>query len=110
MVGVDGWMMIEILIFALQTGYCILSAIWIFTNDVENEIIPARLWDYYRFVLLIVCFLALNRPLMYLQSLGPFIQMLSQTVNTTAQFAFLFLEFAIPFVCGIWIMFGDPAG
>ena len=113
LVGINGWIVIEILLFLLVTGYNVLSALWIFTDgalpDGKLEE-PRYLWDYYRIPLLLVIWLALNRPLMYLQTLGPFIQMLAQILNTTGQFGFLFLEFAIPFVCGIWITFGLPGG
>ena len=59
---------------------------------------------------MVVIWLGLNRPLMYLQILGPFIQMLGQTVVSTGQFAFLFMEFLVPFVCGVWITFAKPGG
>ena len=105
-VDIDGWMVIEIVIVIIYTVYTTVSVIWMLNKNV----IPGAFWNYFRIPLLITIWLGLNRPLMYLQSLGPFIQMLEQTMVSTGQFAFLFIEFLVPFVCGIWILFGSPEG
>ena len=106
-VGINGWIILELFVFIVPTVYNVTSLLWIIG---PGENIPNGFWTYYRIPNLIMCWLALNRPLMYLQALGPFIQMLAQTINTTGQFAFLFLEFLIPFVIGIYVTFGTPGG
>ena len=106
-VGINGWIILELFIFIVPTSYNVACFLYIFGY---GDNIPNEFWVYQRIPNLILCWLALNRPLMYLQALGPFIQMLSQTLNSTAQFAFLFLEFLIPFVFGIYITFGSPGG
>ena len=105
--GINGWIILELIIFILPSAYNTASILWFFGY---GDSIPAEFWTYQRIPNLIIVWLALNRPLMYLQALGPFIQMLAQTLNSTAQFAFLFLEFLIPFVVGVYITFGRPGG
>ena len=104
---IDGWMFIEIVLFVLYSVYVILCIEWCYF---DRYVIPWQVWTYLRIPLLIFVWLALNRPLLHLQGLGPFIQILGQTVVSTGQFAFLFIEFLVPFVCGIWITFGRPHG
>ena len=99
-------MVVEIVLVVTYTIYTTLSVAWMF----DKHAIPDELWKYFRMPLMISIWLGLNRPLMYLQALGPFIQMLGQTVVSTGQFAFLFVDFLVPFVCGIWICFGTPGG
>ena len=105
--GFNGWIILELFIFILPSAYNVASILYFFGY---GDNIPNEFWIYQRIPNLIIVWLALNRPLMYLQALGPFIQMLAQTLNSTAQFAFLFLEFLIPFVVGVYITFGRPGG
>ena len=105
LLNIDGWMVIEIVVLILYSAYVILCIIWIYF---DRNVVPWSVWDVVRIPLLITLWLALNRPLMHIQLLGPFIQMLGQTVLSTGQFAFLYMEFYVPFVCGIWVTFGTP--
>ena len=61
---------------------------------------------YYNVFFLVIVWLHLNRSLVFSPSIGPFITILVYSTKAVVQFAFLFAEFFIPFVCGFYVMFG----
>ena len=61
-------------------------------------------------IILFIVTMVMNRPLMCVESIGPIINLIGETMVSIMQFAFLFFEFFIPFLCGFWITFGERPG
>lgn len=57
-------------------------------------------------VTIILLWLRLMKVARAFALLGPFIVMLSHMVKDLLRFAFLYLEFYLPFVCAFWMIFG----
>ncbi|XP_062576735.1 transient receptor potential cation channel subfamily V member 3-like [Saccostrea cucullata] len=57
-------------------------------------------------VTIILLWLRLMKVARAFSLLGPFIVMLSHMVKDLLRFAFLYLEFYLPFVCAFWMIFG----
>ncbi|XP_048759096.2 transient receptor potential cation channel subfamily V member 1-like isoform X2 [Ostrea edulis] len=57
-------------------------------------------------VTIIMLWLRLMKVARAFALLGPFIVMLSHMVKDLLRFAFLYLEFYLPFVCAFWMIFG----
>lgn len=99
----DGWNYIEAICLVMA---CIQTALTIalFLHHENAHLTKALM--YYSSAFTLVVWLRLNRCLRSNHTIGPFIAMLEECVIVLERFAFLFLDFYIPFACAFWVLFG----
>ncbi|XP_065663244.1 uncharacterized protein LOC100201352 isoform X4 [Hydra vulgaris] len=105
----DAWIVFDMLCYIGLAFLMITRIILISSKEVDNTYETALRAHYYAFpvVLFIIWirFMSSFRPFF---AIGPFIAMFGSVAEETVKFAFLFMEFLIPYACTVWIIFGGP--
>lgn len=105
----DVWFILDVLCYVGLAFLSITRIMLISLEEVDNKYLITLKAHYYAFpVILFIIWLRFMSAFRPFITLGPFIAMFGCIAEETVKFAFLFMEFLIPYACAIWIVFGGP--